>query len=202
MGSEVRTLTFRLGAKTGEIEVQFIRLPGFDDTFIRSGIVNIVNGAFGVSGQGGILEAGSPRLAQIDSIRWSCTVDVKAAGAATPWAIIAAAILGAVVAGAVIYWVIIRPLKETLTEIANDIDTVIKLKEQKVTAGEITQSAADEMDKLLEAARDKAKAAGASNWWDFLIAPLTGAIGIIVIILIVALVLPAVTSAVRRRREV
>ncbi len=189
MVRSVEAIVFSGGAipdKVAEIDVFFFRLPGATDEDLKQGAIETCNQGFIEKGQGN-LSAINPRLEKVGVFGWRCTVDVIETverDAYTPpvqgldpitWGyiayVIAGILIGWLVTKWIIYRVIVRPMEQALQDVVKSLDDIIAQKHDNLAAGYITQEYSDELDVLLEKARDDADEAGDDpeyDWIDFL----------------------------------
>ncbi len=177
--------------KVAEVDVDFIRFPYSTEEELKNGVVDVCAEAFTSQGETR-LNAINPRLTKINWACWRGTVDII--GSETPqgfsqslevqgifllnpafWLAIliwvAGAVIGYLIGKWIIYRVSIRPLELALQEVVNDIDGVIAKKHADLAAGRISQEFSDELDAMLQDARDKADDAGDDpqyDWVDYL----------------------------------
>lgn len=173
--------------KVAEIDIEFFRLPYATDEELKQGALEQCNQAFLDQGEP-TLTALNPRLTKINNFSWKATVDVTDEGAPrastippvqgldpVTWGLIMYLIAGILIGWLVTKWIIylvrVRPMEQALQEVVTTLDDVIADKHARLAAGEISQAYSDELDAILEQARDDADAAGDDpqlNWMDYL----------------------------------
>jgi len=194
---EVTVTITSVGTKVAEIDIYFIRLPGVSDDYIKNGLIQICNGVFSIAEPN--LEAKSVTLKQVNWMFWCGTVDVYQKEQSTPWAFIAGAIIGAVLAGIIIYWVVVRPLKETMVSVSKKISDVEAEIDQAVTEGKIDQETANKLKSMLESARTEAEKAG-EDWlydWVKYLKPVIEILPLVVVLAIIS----AIVGIIPRRGD-
>ena len=177
--------------KLAEIDVDFIRLPFSTDEQLLNGVVDVCNNSFASQGETR-LNAVNPRLTELNWAMWRGTVDVVGSDeplgysrgppvqgiflmSAAFWLAIiiwiAGAVIGYLLGKWIIYRVMVRPLELALQEVVNDVEGIIVKKHADLAAGRISQEVSDELDAMLEEARDEAEEAGDDpryDWVDYL----------------------------------
>jgi len=196
--------------KVADVEIHFIRLPFVSDDFIKQGCETIVNGALWMAEKLSLTEGKhlwtakeDIELKQIDWARWVAICPVYSEGTPIPWAFIAGLIVGAVVAGIIIYFVQVRPLKETLVNVSKRIDQVISEIEDAKQRGEIPPEKADQLINELRGASEEARRAGEDPFyeWTKYFEPVVKAIPTILMFALAIVIVSAVVGLIQRRRE-
>jgi len=144
--------------KEAEVDIHFIRLPFVTDEQIKNGMLNLVNGVLKIFAPK--MYAKNPVLTQTSWATWKCTLEIYSTASPAPWVLIAGVILGAVLAYAIIYFVEIRPLKETLVKLSKKLVEVMNEKEKALAEGRISKDFADRLNKMLKEAEEDARRAG------------------------------------------
>lgn len=190
--------------KVAEIDIDFVRLPGVGDNTIKDGSVALCNDVFWLTGFSGVLEAFNPRLKRLSWWNQRCTVDVHQVGGGTPFpwaAFIAGILVGVIAAGIIIYYVVVRPLKEALRDVAKDIREVMAEKEEALAEGLIDPTYAEALNAALEEAAAKAEAAGEEEWWEAWVKYLEPILKMLPMLLMFMLLITVISYMPRPRRD-